>query len=176
MKILSIILLSLFVQSCSWIGSRAIVLNKPAHQLNHVAVIIAQDEVFETNGSISEYYLFIKTIAEELAKKKIFHFTILDRKYPIDAFDDLQLSLLGIELMEHYDAYMICTPRLKGRFNHKVELRLYQSYPTRQLIYVSHNTSMGNSYMWYPNPTSTLLDATMGVVEALDHRYRKMKY
>ncbi len=172
MRPILILCVLLLFQSCSWLGSKGVILQRPLQKPYKVAVIIVQDEVFESSESISESDFFTKILAEELSKKNIFRYTILNRKYSLQSFDHFQASLLGIELMDQYDAYLVCIPKRKG-LNYRIELRLYQSNPTAQLISVRHNSSLGNSYWFYQPPEGTLMDATRGAVDLLDSKIKK---
>ncbi len=173
MRITTFISICFIFQSCAWLGSKAVIRNQPTQKIKNVAVIIAQDAVFETSRTDGEYFYVTKILAEELAKKKIFKFTILDKKISAGSLDQLGIGLLGTELMSQYDAYLICIPKARGR-NYKVELMLSQTNPVKELIYATHNTGMGNSYTFYQNSTILLNDATRGALDIMEKRWKKM--
>lgn len=172
----AILFFGLFVSlgSCAMLGSRSTVHQVPVYPITHVAVIVAQATWPLGNDDEEEYLLFTKTLAEELSKRKIFRYTILDKKISNYLFDDLERSLMSLELSEKYDAYLLCVPVIKGR-NYKVELKLIQTNPSALLIHTQHKTSFGNSY-WYYQPTGgMLMDATRGAIGAFAIKLEKLE-
>jgi hypothetical protein len=170
MSKLTIIAASFLLTSCALLGSRSKVHHRPG-ELRHVAVVITQDIVINDGWKEAEHLLFTKTLAEELMDKKLFRFTILNKRLPPYAFDDVSTSQLSEDLKGKYDAYLLCQPIAK-RGNYKVALRLIQSDPSKMLIETSHSTAFGNSY-WMPQPMeAVLIDATRGALDLLEHRMK----
>lgn len=147
---------------------------RPEKKIHSVAVVIAHDVVFSDQEIQGEHLLFTKTLAEELIKKKFFEFKILDKRYASYSLHALEQSLLGTELMDSYDAVLICIPQIRGRSNYRVDLKLLQTTTSKTIITAHHQTGTGNSYWLYQSSASTLIDATRGALDAMNKKWEKL--
>ena len=171
---LTLIVPALTLCSCSILGTSSKVHREPTRPLRNVAVLIATDNMFADVATDGQIFLFTKSIAEELSDRKLFRYKILDKKYSIQALNDLETSLLGVELREQYDAMLICSPRSEFNAN-RVVMRLYQTTPAFEIVRVSHSARMGNSY-WFPQTSGAMLiDATHGAMDRLEKTLKKFE-
>jgi hypothetical protein len=162
--------LTFLLASCAWLGSTSTLHQMPGKKMARVAVLIAQDEVFLGANSDSEHFLLTKVIAEELARRRLFSFKILDRRYTRATLNDLEASLLGLELSDRYDGYMVFFPDQTG-----MQVKLYEAKPNRQIITANHDTLFGNSY-WFPQYSSSIMvDATRGALNAFERKWKNLK-
>lgn len=174
MRYVPILLIFFLFNRCSWVGSRGILIAHPTKPIHRVALIIVQDIAFNDEEAEMERLVFSKTLGEELSRRRLFPFTILSRRYSTESMNFLEESLLGTELMNTYDAYMLCTPKGRG-MDYRVSFKLYESNPTQLLISARHNTTIGNSYWWYQSRVGILQDATREAVATLEQKWRKLQ-
>jgi hypothetical protein len=169
---LTLFLSAFILCSCSMLGTWSKIHHAPTRPLRNVAVLIASDNVFADGAIDGHIFLFTKSVAEELSDRKLFKYKILDKKYSIQALNDLETSLLGVELREQYDAILICSPRAQFNSN-RVVMRLYQTEPAFEIVHVSHSTHLGNSYWFAQTGEGMLIDATHGAMDRLQQTLEK---
>lgn len=165
-------LFAFLCSSCAWIGSSSRLINKPTNKIDRVAVLILQDLNYELKPNEVESFIFTKALAEELALKRLFRFKILDKQYDFESFDTTLKRQLSEELASSYDALLVFHPVSKG-MNYKVELVMIQTGNGMELLRAKHGTGGGNSYWWPESSQETLVDATKGVVEVFDRKWRR---
>ncbi|GCC53115.1 hypothetical protein SanaruYs_33570 [Chryseotalea sanaruensis] len=105
--------------------------------------------------------------------QKEFDFMIMDKEYVIPENDDMEKSLIGVE-MKDYDAYILCYHKMQSGYNHKVWFEVFETNPVKHLITTSHSTRLGNSYFMPPGPYETLMDATKGAFDILMNNWHKI--
>lgn len=166
-------ILLLFSQ-CGIFGSRKMLSAKASTPIKKVALIlVADNDPFLQNSAEGYKVIFIKSLAESFVTQKEFDFMIMDKEYVIPENDDMEKSLIGVE-MKDYDAYILCYRKMQSGFNHKVWLEVYETNPTKHLVTTSHSTRMGNSYFMPPGPYETLIDATKGAFDILMNNWHKI--
>jgi hypothetical protein len=170
---LSFIIIAVIASSCAMLGSTSRLHERPEKPLQRVAVFIAPQEVSSEEHS-DENLLFTKTLIEELVRLKGFKFKVMKRTTSRETFDKNEQHLTGQNLAGEYDAFLVATPLSRGA-DYKVELKLFETKPSRLIITARHGTHMGNSYWFQPHPAAVLVDATRGAVLALEKRWVKIQ-
>jgi hypothetical protein len=164
----------LLFSQCGIFGSRKTISARAAQPIKKVALIlVAENDPFLQNSTDAYRALFIKSLAESFASQKEFDFMIMDKEYVIPANDDMEKSLIGVE-MKDYDAYILCYRKIQSGFNHKVWFEVFETNPVKHLVTTSHSTRMGNSYFMPPGPYETLIDATKGAFDILMTNWNKI--
>ncbi len=166
-------MLLLFCECGVW-GSRKTISSKASKPIKKVALIlVADNDPFLQNSTDGYKVIFVKSLAESFVLQKEFDFMIMDKEYVILENDDMEKSLIGVE-MKDYDAYILCYRKMQSGFNHKVWFDIYETNPAKRLATISHSTRMGNSYFMPPGSYETLIDATKGAFDVLMTHWHKI--
>jgi hypothetical protein len=162
-------LLSL-LYGCAFLGSKAHVYNCGSLiKIQNAAIITIADEqgIPAENDSLLDL-TFKNEIKEKLTQKQLFYFEFYN-----------EIDSLNAEKVKKYDALIIFKRKLIwpiGPYSDsKVEISIYDTKSNTLIMYVSHNTDLGNSYWKNPKLPGTLIDATNGAINKLNVKLNKLK-
>ncbi len=157
------------IYGCAFLGSKARVYDaERLYEIKNVAIVtLAADQGIPANIDSLLDSTFTNTIRERLTQNNLFGFMF---------FKEVNNS--NLEEVKKYDALITFRRKLNRPFgmyaDSKVEISILDMKTNSKIMYVSHNTDLGNSYWINPRLPGTLIDATNGAINKLNSKLNKL--